>query len=46
MQEKHFSPKNHTENKVGRVVPDVFLFFIKVLYEVKASDLQFSFNVF
>ena len=36
------------ENKVGRLVPDFFLFFKKALYEVKvkASDLQLSFNIF
>ena len=30
----------------GRLSPDLFLFFEKVLYEVNASGLQFSFNVF
>ena len=36
------------ENKVGKLVPDFFLFFEKALYElkVKASDLQLSFNIF
>ena len=37
--------KNHAE-EAGRIVPDFFLFFIKALYEVKASGLQLSFNHF
>ena len=37
--------KNHAE-EAGRIVPDLFLFFIKALYEVKASGLQLSFNHF
>ena len=36
--------KNHAENEAGRLVPDLFLFSKKALYEVKASDLQLSFN--
>ena len=35
----------NAENKIGRLVPDLFLFSKKVLYEVKASGLQLSFNV-
>ena len=38
--------KNHTENETGRLVPDLFLFFRKDLFEVNASRLQFSFNQF
>ena len=38
--------KNHAENEAGRLVPDLFLFFKKALYEVKASGLQLSFNIF
>ena len=34
------------ENKAGRLVPDLFLFFKYAYYEVKASGLQLSFNVF
>ena len=30
---------------VGRLVPDLFLFSRKAAYEVKASGLQFSFNI-
>ena len=37
---------NHAENEAGRLVPDLFLFFKKALYEVKASSLQLSFNTF
>ena len=35
--------KNHAENEAWRLVPDLFLFFKKALYEVKASDPQLSF---
>ena len=38
--------KNHAENDTGRLVPDLFRFFKKTLYEVKASGLQLSFNIF
>ena len=31
--------KNHAKNEAQRLVPDLFLFFNKVLYKVKASDL-------
>ena len=31
--------KNHAEIKAGRLVPDLFLFFKKTFYEVKASNL-------
>ena len=29
----------------NRLLPDIFLFFKRVLYEVKGNGLQFSFNV-
>ena len=29
--------KNHAENEAGGIVPDIFLFLIKALYEIKAS---------
>ena len=38
--------KNHAENKTGRLVPDRFLFFKKVLYKIKASGQHLSFNMF
>ena len=38
--------KNHAENEAERLVPDLFLLFRKSLYEVKASILQLSFNIF
>ena len=38
--------KNQTENEARRRVPDLFLFFNKVLYEVKAGGLQLTFNQF
>ena len=37
--------KNHAENEATRLVPDLFLFFRKALYELKASALQLSFNI-
>ena len=37
--------KNHAENKGGRLVPDLFLFFEKSLYKVKASGQHLSFNI-
>ena len=37
---------NHAENEVGTLVPDLFLTFNKPLYEVKASGMQLSFNIF
>ena len=33
-------------NEAGRLAPDLFLFFKKALYEVKASVSQLSFNHF
>ena len=30
-------------NKAGKLVPDLFFFFEKALYEVKASVLQFQY---
>ena len=38
--------KNHAENETGRVVPVLLLFFKKVLYDVKASGLWLSSNIF
>ena len=38
--------KNHAKNESGKLVPDLFLFFRNTLYEVKASGLQLSFNLF
>ena len=40
------SLKNHVKNEVGRLVPDLFFLFQKALYEVTASGLQLSFNIF
>ena len=41
-----FSFKNHGENKAESLVPELFLFFKKALYKVKASGHHFSFNIF
>ena len=46
MTREIFFFKNNAENEAGRLVPDLFLFFKKALYEVKASGLQLSFNHF
>ena len=31
--------ENHVENQAGRLFPELFLFFKKALYEVKATGL-------
>ena len=36
---KIFFFKNHAESEPGKIVSDLFLFFNKALYEVKASGL-------
>ena len=41
-----FSLKNNAENDAGRLVSELFLFLKKVLYEVKVSGLQLSFNIY
>ena len=38
--------KNYAENEAGRLVPDLLLVFKEAIYELKASGLQLSFNVF
>ena len=38
--------KNRAENEAGRLVPDLFLFPKKALYQVMASGVQLSFNIF
>ena len=43
---KIFFFKNYGENEAERLVPDLFLFFKKALYEVKASGLQLTFKKF
>ena len=37
--------KNNAEIETERLIPDL-LFFIKAFYEVRASGLQLSFNMF
>ena len=37
--------KNYAGNEVGRVVPDLFLFFKNASYVIKASVLQLIFNI-
>ena len=41
-----FFLKNHAKTEVGRLVPDLFLFFIKALYKVETSSQHLSFNIF
>ena len=43
---RNISIKNHAENEAERLVPDLFLYFRKVLFEVKVSGLQLSFNIY
>ena len=38
--------ESHADNEAGRLVSDLFLFFRKALYEVKASVMQLSFKYF
>ena len=38
--------KNHAENNVGRLDQNLFLFFIKAVYQVKAIGQHHSFNIF
>ena len=38
--------KNHAENETARLIPDLFFFKKKALYEVNASRLQLNFNIF
>ena len=46
MTKKILIYKSHAENKAGELVPDLFLFFKKTLYEVRAICLQIGFNIF
>ena len=41
-----FFSKIKTENDAGTLVSDLFYFFGKALYEVKANGLELSFNIF
>ena len=43
---KIFFFTNHAESELGRLVRDLFLFFKKAFYEVKANDQHFIFNIF
>ena len=38
--------KNYAENESGELVSELFLFFEKPIYEVKASYLNVNFNIF
>ena len=43
---KIFFFKNHAENETERLVPDLFLFFKKALYEAIVNVLQLSLNIY
>ena len=45
-QDKIFFFENHGESEAGKLVPDLFLLYKKVLCEVKAIGQQLSFNMF
>ena len=38
--------QNHAKNEAGKLVPHLLVFFKKASYEVQASGLMFSFNIF
>ena len=38
--------KNNAESEPGKLVQGLFLFFKKALYEVKASGIHLSFNIY
>ena len=46
MTREIFFFKHDAEKKSGRLIPDLFLFFVKALYKVKASGQHLSFNIF
>ena len=45
-KKKNIFLQKFEENKARREVPDLFLFLKNVQYEVKASGVQLSFNIF
>ena len=38
--------RNHAENETGRLFQNLFLFYKKDLYRVKACGLDLNFNIF
>ena len=46
MTRETFFFRNYAENETEKLVPDLFLFFKKALYEVKANGPQLRFNIF
>ena len=38
--------QNHAENKAGRLVTNLFLFYGKALYKIKTSGQHLNFNIF
>ena len=45
-QDKYFPSNIMQKNEAGNIAPDLFLFFKKAFYKVKASGLQLRFNIF
>ena len=43
---KIFFLKNCAKNAAWKLVPDLFLFIKRAIYELKASGVQLSFNIF
>ena len=43
-REKYFF-KNHAENEAGRLVADLYFFFEKALYELKANDQHLNLKI-
>ena len=43
---KNIFLKNYAEEEAGRLVPNPFLFLKEALYDVNASALQLSLNIF
>ena len=39
-KERNIFGENHAENEAGRLIPNLFLFCKKALFEVKASGLR------
>ena len=46
MKKKIFFYKSHVEHEAGRLDLDLVLFFKKALYEIEASGLQHSVDMF
>ena len=45
-KKEHFFLQYSCKNEAERLVPDLFLFFKKALYKVKANGLQLALTIF